>query len=84
MGSLLQGAGLTPAVHDTCACLMWSLLFPQVTFPKAQVPGAQAISFPWPPPPSEPVQFQLLPISRATEVLPPVTYIPSNSVLSHS
>ncbi|KAK2507517.1 hypothetical protein MC885_021893, partial [Smutsia gigantea] len=43
----------------------------KVTFPKAQVPGAQAISLPWPPPPPEPVQFQLLPISRATEILPP-------------
>ena len=52
------------------SCLMWFLLFPQVTFPSAQVPRAPAIPLPWPPPPQEPLQLQLLPISRATEALP--------------
>ncbi|KAJ8786554.1 hypothetical protein J1605_006043 [Eschrichtius robustus] len=42
----------------------------KVTFPSAQVPRAPAIPLPWPPPPQEPLQLQLLPISRATEALP--------------
>lgn len=58
-------------------CLTWSFLFPQVPLPEAQVPSAPAISLPRPPPPQEPLQLQLFPISRAPGALRPVTSIPS-------
>uniref|UniRef100_A0A8D1X1L3 RNA-binding protein with serine-rich domain 1 n=2 Tax=Sus scrofa TaxID=9823 RepID=A0A8D1X1L3_PIG len=42
----------------------------KVAVPQAQVPCAPTIPLPWPPPPQEPLQLQLLPISGATEALP--------------
>lgn len=36
----------------------------KVALPETQVPGAPAVPLAWPPPPQEPLQLQLLPISR--------------------
>lgn len=44
--------------------LTWSFLSPQVALPETQVPGAPAVPLTRPPPPQEPLQLQLLPISR--------------------
>lgn len=48
--------------------------FPQVSLPEAQIACAPTFSLAWPPSPPEPVQLQLVPISRAAGALSPVTY----------
>ena len=87
-GLFQEGASFIPAIRDVellpwrvLQCLMCFFFFPQVTLPTAQVPRASAIPLPRPPPPPEPLQLQFLPISKPPKLCP-ITYSPSNSVLS--